>query len=338
MQSFIEHMPKAELHVRLEGTLDPELCFTLARKYGVSLAYTSTEEMYLSLGRQLATTNPWPSAELLDLLRDEMDFYQLAMSYLIKARQQQIHYVELVFNPQVHSLRQVELGTVVRGIRRAQLIAARQLGVKSGLVMGLDASQSLDSAKLHLVMAEPYREWLQGICLHARKAADLDKFTSLCNQLREQHMPLAVQVCASEFAEHTPAAQLRQLQPQRLILTQDSSDWRSLQLSELQERLGLTLCLLPGEPSAPLGLGQLLAESPLVNLTPQAPGLRRTYLTQLLNQVQSSDALCSDQLAALMANAIETAWISDSDKQLLNGQLEAYLANYCDSFQSRATG
>src|SRR4249920_3282842 len=121
--SFIEGMPKAELHLHLEGTLEPELRFELAARNAIDLPYGSVEEM-----RAAYDFHDLPSFlavyyDAMGVLQNEPDFYDLAMAYFRKAHSQNVVYAEVFFDPQAHTSRGVPFGTVLEGFRRAQVEA-----------------------------------------------------------------------------------------------------------------------------------------------------------------------------------------------------------------------
>src|SRR5262245_11645870 len=128
MKAFIANLPKAELHVHLEGTLEPELSFALARKNGVALEYGSAEELLKAYDFHDLPSFLRIYYKAMNVLREEQDFFELTWQYLSKAASQRVVYAEMFFDPQAHTTRGVEFGTVIRGIRRAQERAAVELG------------------------------------------------------------------------------------------------------------------------------------------------------------------------------------------------------------------
>lgn len=135
LATFIERMPKAELHLHLEGTLEPELKFELAERNGLDLPYASVEEM-----RSAYAFHDLPSFlavyyEGMSVLRSEQDFYDLATGYFRTAHAQNVVYAEVFFDPQAHTARGIPFETVVAGIRRAQQDAETSLGLRSQLIM-----------------------------------------------------------------------------------------------------------------------------------------------------------------------------------------------------------
>ena len=165
MKEFIEKMPKAELHVHIEGTLEPELSFALAQKNKVALKAKSPEEM-------INAYDFYDLPSFLDIyyagmsvLIEEDDFYQLTMAYLKRAAAQNIVYVELFFDPQAHTIRGVHFDTVISGIHAAQKDAHSELGIESQLILCFLRDMSAESAMEHLNMAEPHLDKLIGVGL-----------------------------------------------------------------------------------------------------------------------------------------------------------------------------
>ena len=135
LKDFIAGMPKCELHVHLEGTLEPEMKFKLAKRNRMTLPYKDVAEM-----RAAYNFHDLPSFlkiyyEGMRVLVHEPDFYDLTYAYFSKARAQNVRYCEMFFDPQPHTGRGVPFEVAIRGIRRAQMDAERNLGIKSQLIM-----------------------------------------------------------------------------------------------------------------------------------------------------------------------------------------------------------
>ena len=156
IDATIERLPKAELHIHIEGSLEPELMFALAKRNKVRLAYDSVE----ALRRAYAFTNLQDFLDLyyqgMSVLLTEADFYDLAMAYFRKAASQNVRYVEFFFDPQGHTPRRVKFETVIAGLTRAQGDAETQLGVRSRMITCIlrhldeaDAERTLDQALAH---------------------------------------------------------------------------------------------------------------------------------------------------------------------------------------------
>ena len=146
MRAFIEGMPKCELHVHLEGTLEPELKFALARRNDLSLPYASADEMRAAYEFDDLSSFLAVYYEGMGVLLKEVDFYDLTYAYFAKAHSQNVRYAEVFFDPQAHTSRGVAFEVVINGIRRAQDAAREAFGLKSALIMCFLRDMSADSA------------------------------------------------------------------------------------------------------------------------------------------------------------------------------------------------
>jgi adenosine deaminase len=157
-------LPKAELHLHIEGTLEPELMFALAQRNGVSLPYPNAE----AVRRAYQFTNLQSFLDVYyracSVLIREWDFYELTAAYLARARKEGVRHVEVFFDPQTHTARGVKLETVVSGISRA-LTEARQRGMTSHLIMCFLRDRSADDAMATLEHALAHRDLIFGVGL-----------------------------------------------------------------------------------------------------------------------------------------------------------------------------
>ncbi len=186
MENFIHHLPKAELHLHIEGTLEPELLFTLADRNKVSLPYKSIEEAHKAYNFQdlQSFLNIYYAAS--QVLITEQDFYDLTWAYLQKAKQQNIRHVEIFFDPQTHTERGIAFETVLMGISRALQEAERTLSLSTGLILCFLRDLSAESALQILEKAIPYKEFIQGVGLDsAERDHPPRKFTTVFDKARE---------------------------------------------------------------------------------------------------------------------------------------------------------
>ncbi|MCX5382557.1 adenosine deaminase [Streptomyces sp. NBC_00083] len=158
-------IPKAELHLHIEGTLEPELAFELAARNGVELPYADTEELReaYSFDDLQSFLNLYYS--LMRVLRTEDDFAALADAYLARAAAQGVRHAEIFFDPQAHIARGVPMGTVVEGLGRALATSEERHGVSTRLIMCFLRDESAESALLTLEAARPYLDRITGIGL-----------------------------------------------------------------------------------------------------------------------------------------------------------------------------
>lgn len=165
MQAFIQSLPKAELHVHLEGTLEPELLLHLGQKHGIKLPYKNSDEAraaYEFDSLQSFLNLYYAGA---DVLRDEEDFYNLTWEYLLRAKSQNIVHVEPFFDPQTHTKRGVLLEEVFSGISAALAKGEKELGITSGLILCFLRDLSEDEAMMSYENALKFREHFIGVGL-----------------------------------------------------------------------------------------------------------------------------------------------------------------------------
>jgi len=158
-------IPKAELHLHIEGTLEPELAFALAARNGVTLPYADTDD--LRKAYQFSDLQSFLNLyyELMAVLRTEDDFADLADAYLARAAAQGVRHAEIFFDPQAHISRGVGIGTVVEGLGRALDRSEAVHGVSTQLIMCFLRDESAESAMETLQAAKPYLDRIVGVGL-----------------------------------------------------------------------------------------------------------------------------------------------------------------------------
>jgi adenosine deaminase len=164
-------LPKAELHLHIEGTLEPELMFELARRNGVRLPYADAQAVRRAYRFRNLQSFLDVYYRACSVLIHERDFYELTTAYLARARDQGVRHVEIFFDPQTHTARGVRLETVVRGIGRA-LTEARQVGVTSQLIMCFLRDLPVDDAMVTLEQALEHRDVIFGVGLDSAEAGN----------------------------------------------------------------------------------------------------------------------------------------------------------------------
>lgn len=190
MYDWLNALPKAELHLHLEGTLEPELLFKLAERHGVALAWQDVEALR-------AAYNFGNLQEFLDLyyagadvLRTEQDFYDLTWAYLLKCKEQNVIHTEPFFDPQTHTDRGIPFEVVVRGITQALTDGEKQLGVTSGLILSFLRHLSEDAAQATLNQALPFRDHFVAVGLDSsEKGHPPSKFKRVFARARAEGFP-----------------------------------------------------------------------------------------------------------------------------------------------------
>jgi adenosine deaminase len=186
LATFARDLPKAELHLHIEGTLEPELMFALGRRNGIQLPYASVDEVR----RAYVFTD---LQSFLDIyyagccvLLTEQDFYDLTWAYLQRAAAQGVRHAEIFFDPQTHTKRGVPFETMVTGIRRALQDGRARLDITSGLILCFLRHLSGEAAMETLNEALPYREWILAVGLDSSELGHPPgKFKEVYDRARE---------------------------------------------------------------------------------------------------------------------------------------------------------
>jgi adenosine deaminase len=200
--ALIERSPKAELHLHIEGTLEPELIFALAQRNQVALPFPSVD----ALRQAYAFTDLQSFLDLYyaaaSVLIHEQDFHDLAWAYLERAAADGIVCAELFFDPQTHTTRGVDIGTVIRGLRSACERARRELDVHAELILCVLRHLSEDEGLQTLEAALPYREHFIGLGLDSsERGHPPEKFERLYRRAHELGLH-----CVAHAGEEGPAA------------------------------------------------------------------------------------------------------------------------------------
>ena len=184
--SFIRDMPKAELHVHIEGTLEPAMMMSFAHRNGIDLPYESADDIrkaYDFNGLQSFLDIYYQGAMV---LITEDDFYDLTLAYLRKATEQNIRHAEMFFDPQTHTARGIQFETVVGGIHRAMLAAEQKLGLTSKLIMCILRHLSAAEAMETLEMARYFKDTIAAIGLDSSELGNPpEKFVAVFNRARQ---------------------------------------------------------------------------------------------------------------------------------------------------------
>ena len=162
---FIQGLPKAELHLHLEGTLEPEMMFELARRHRVSLPYPSVEALRAAYTFQNLQGFLDLYYQGTNVLREQRDFYDLTWAYMEKAKTQNVLHAEVFFDPQAHTRRGIRFSEVIEGIDEALRDAQNRLGVSSKLILCFLRDLTAEDAIAILDEALPYKERIVAVGL-----------------------------------------------------------------------------------------------------------------------------------------------------------------------------
>ncbi|HBY39865.1 MAG TPA: adenosine deaminase [Alteromonas sp.] len=330
MQAFIEGMPKAELHVHIEGTLEPELSFALAEKNGIELPFDSPEALIAAYDFHDLPSFLTIYYAGMSVLIDESDFYKLTWDYLEKAASQNVVYTEIFFDPQGHTSRGVAFETVITGIRKAQVDAEQKLGIRSQLIMCFLRDMSAESAMEHLQMAKPYLGWLVGVGL------DSDEYNNPPVKFKDV-FALAKQ-WGLKLTMHCDVNQKNTLDHIRQVIEVIGVDRidhgvNSLESDELcelivEKQLGLTVCPVSNrfvvQSLTANEIRTMLDKGMLATINSDDPAYFRAYMNENLIELQQEGEFSQSELKTLMANAFKVTWLPEEDKVAYLTKLDAY--------------
>lgn len=320
MQTFIENMPKAELHVHLEGTLEPELSFELAQRNQIDLPYKTPDDLIAAYNFYDLPSFLTIYYAAMDVLRTEADFYQLTWNYLSKARSQNTLYAEVFFDPQAHTSRGVEFGVVITGIHNAQVDAKEKLGIESQLIMCFLRDMSAESAMAHLEMVKPYRDWIIGVGLDSdEKDNPPVKFADVFKQAREMGLKLTMHCDVNQQNTLVHIGQcLDDIIVDRIDHGVNSLEDDALCETIKKRGLGLTVCPVSNrfvvQSLTSAEIRTMLQKGMLATINSDDPAYFRAYLNENLLELQQEGNFTSDEITTLVGNAFRVAWLPEAQK------------------------
>jgi adenine deaminase len=330
LKAFIEGMPKCELHVHIEGTLEPAMKFQLAKRNKLKLPYKTAKAL-----RAAYAFDDLPSFlavyyEGMSVLLTEQDFFDVTYAYLQKARSQQVRYAEMFFDPQAHTARGVSYDTVIRGIRRAQLEAETALGVRSQLIMCFLRDWSAEFAMTTLLQSLPYKEWIIGVGLDSDEQNNPpSKFAPVFKRARAEGYLLTMHcdVDQQDSVSHIWQA-VRDIGVHRIDHGVNALEDNQL-CEEIKRRaLALTVCPLSNAYAAggakSEAIAAMLEAGMRVTVNSDDPAYFPGYMNENLLRVQQEVELGKAGLVQLAENAFEGAWLPRATKDRYLAELKAY--------------
>ncbi len=336
MEEFIRKMPKAELHLHIEGTFEPELMFEIAKRNNIAIPYTTVDELknaYKFSCLQDFLDIYYQGAQVLLL---EQDFYDLTMAYLRKCEQQNIRHTEIMFDPQTHTERGVSFETVINGIHRACEDAKKEFGISFVLIMSFLRHLSEEEAFKTLKQAEPFKEKIKAVGLDSSEKGNPPlKFVRVFEAAIDQgYIPLA------HAGEEGDADYIWQaidlLQIHRIDHGNNCITDRNL-IEEIIERdLALTVCPLS---NVALQVVPDIKEHPLktmmqlglfLTINSDDPAYFGGYLNENFIAVQKALDLSRWDLYNLTKNSFTYSLASFDDKNIYLEELDRYYEKFLD--------
>ncbi|MFY8192039.1 MAG: adenosine deaminase [Limnohabitans sp.] len=334
LPDLLRAMPKTELHMHIEGSLEPELIFQMAKRNQVQIPYSSVEVLraaYAFTDLQSFLDIYYAGASV---LLQEPDFYDMAWAYFLKAQADNVVHAELFFDPQTHTARQVPMATVINGLHRACVDAHTKLGISASLIMCFLRHLSEEEALQTLEQAKPHLDKIIGVGLDSsERGHPPEKFERVFAQARA----LGLRVVAHAGEEGPPAyiwGALDVLKAERIDHGVQAIHDAALMKRLAQERIPLTVCPLSNQklcvfPNlADHNLGHMLDQGLCVMLNSDDPAYFGGYLNDNFLQTFAALPLTAAHAYQLACNSFEASFAPESQKQVWRTQLDTCFKLY----------
>ncbi|PSJ80288.1 adenosine deaminase [Neisseria iguanae] len=318
---LIAALPKAELHIHIEGTFEPELMFEIARRNGVKIPYANVDEVraaYDFHNLQSFLDIYYAGAAV---LLYERDFYDLTRAYLLRCREDNVTHTEIFFDPQTHTARGVAFETVLNGIERACREAQEKWGISSCLIMCFLRHLSEESAFETLAQALPFRDKITAVGLDSSEVGHPPaKFKRVFAKARE-HGFLAVAHAGEEGPPQYVYEALDLLKVTRIDHGVRSAEDDALMHRLVELQIPLTVCPLSNlklkvvNDLSRHNLRHMLQRGVLVTVNSDDPAYFGGYVNQNFIELAEALDLSNDDIRILCKNSFKASFISDAEKK-----------------------
>jgi len=330
MTGFIEGLPKAELHVHIEGTIEPETMFLLAERNGIALPYASVE----ALRGAYAFRNLEDFLGLyyrgMAVLQTEEDFYDVTWAYLDKAHSQNVLHAEIFFDPQGHTSRGIAFETALNGIWRALEDGRERLGIGSRLIPCILRDRDIDEAMATLEQALLHRDRIIAVGLDsAEKGNPPGKFSAVFARARAEGL-----LTVAHAGEEGPADYVRDaldlLHVARIDHGIHALDDPALIERLARERVPLTVCPLSNlhlrgvEDMRRHPLRAMMDNGLFVTVNSDDPAYFGGYVNENYVAVQQALGLSDEDLAQLARNSFNAAFLPEEEKEALVRRVDQF--------------
>lgn len=330
-RSFIAGLPKAELHLHIEGTLEPELLFQLAERNRITLPYKDIAALRAAYRFNQLQDFLDIYYQGMDVLRTKQDFFDLTWAYLQKIKRQSVRHVEIFFDPQGHVARGIAFVTVLDGIHSALIKSQQEYDISFGLIMCFLRHLDADDAMATLKQALPYKDKILGVGLDSsEKGNPPAKFQQVFARAQQEGFRLVAHAGEEGPPEYIYEA-LDLLKVDRIDHGNASMQDPALIKRLIREQIPLTICPLSNTRLCVVSdmqhhpLPQMLAAGLKVTINSDDPAYFGGYLND--NYVAVSTILGNDKkvLAQLARNSFTAAFLDNAQREKLLAELDIYL-------------
>lgn len=334
MKQFIEQMPKAELHLHIEGSFESELMFKIADRNKLKIKYNSVDEVNAAYKfRNLQ--------EFLDIyyaganvLHTEDDFYDLTMAYFTKIHSQNVVHAEIMFDPQTHTHRGIEFSTIINGIKYAQDTAKEEFGISSKLIMSFLRHLDEASAFKTLEQSLPYKNWISAVGLDSSELGNPpSKFKNIFAEAKKLGYKTVAHAGEEGPAEYVWDA-VNNLSVSRIDHGNKSLDDINLVNHLVEMKIPLTVCPLSNIKLKNVDtienhpIKVMLEKGMIATVNSDDPAYFGGYMNENYIAVTEALNLTKDDLYKLTLNSFNSTFLDNNEKLILVNKLNSYFEGY----------
>lgn len=335
LEALIRQMPKTELHLHIEGSLEPELMFAIAQRNHIKLRFNSVEEIRAAYNFHNLQSFLDIYYEGAQVLIHQQDFYDLTRAYLDKMAAENVRHVEIFFDPQTHTERGVGFETVIKGIHQALVDGQNAYGISFRLILCFLRHLSETEAMHTLEQALPYKQWITAVGLDSSEVGHPpEKFKAVFDRARNEGF-----LTVAHAGEEGPPEYIWQALD-LLRVSRVDHGVRCLEDAQLverlqKERMPLTVCPLSNiklrvfDRMEQHNLKALLDQGLCVTVNSDDPAYFGGYVTENYLAAQQALNLSIGQLIQLAKNSFEASFLTEAEKACHIRELE-HFAKECE--------
>ncbi|OPH53886.1 adenosine deaminase [Vibrio campbellii] len=334
MNAFIQGLPKVELHLHIEGSLEPELLFELAQRNNIDIPYESPQELRKAYEFEDLQSFLDIYYQGANALRTEQDFYDLTWAYLERCKADNVIHTEIFFDPQTHTDRGIEFETVINGIHRAMQDGNEQLGITSQIIACFLRHLSEESAIETLQSIIRHQDKIIGVGLDSSELGHPpEKFKRAFQQAKDAGL-LTVAHAGEEGPAQNIVDSIEMLRVSRVDHGVRCVEDESLMDALIESKMPLTVCPLSNiklcvfDEMEQHNIVDLLRKGVAVTINSDDPAYFGGYMTDNFMAVSNAHPMTKSELAQFTINAINASFISEALKAKYRAQVADYLANH----------
>ena len=330
MKDLIERLPKAELHLHIEGTLEPELMFSLAQKNGITLPYNSVQDLRKAyeFGSLQSFLDLYYAGA--SVLVDESDFFDLTWAYLLKCKAENIVHTEIFFDPQTHTKRGIAFTTVIRGIKKALQKASEELGISSYIIMCFLRHLSQEEAFETLEESLPFKDFIIGVGLDSSEVGHPPcKFKDVFQKAAKEGYKIVAHAGEEGDSSYIWDA-IRCLHVARIDHGIRCEEDEKLVTFLIDKQIPLTICPLSNTKLKAIkkmsdhNILRLLHKGVLVTVNSDDPAYFGGYLNANYEALITDLHATKEDIKVLAKNSFKASFLNQDQKQWYEQQIEKF--------------